>query len=107
MVTLIYLLVLLICCENPVSIKSPVKITVDLRNNELQYYPVIWVKEGTQQIPKPYRMYDLNRTYIGPVMFVTDSSYVSVKYSCLYAGKHLGLSDTLYTNRDTLWRIGL
>ena len=96
---------------NPVESRqaTTAAVTIDIVIAEgCRYYPVVWVREGTAQLPMACRMFDpYTQEYYGPVTLLTDRAVLSVKLSCrLTTGEKLTIYDTLIVaGGDTLWRI--
>lgn len=104
-----FLIALLItgCSYTIPVIPEPVSVTIDFYiNPDDIFYPVVWIKEGTQQFPTPYRMFDWQtQEYLGPVTIITDSSMIYVNYSKQINGIPVQFSDSLKVKNDTLWTL--
>ena len=91
------------------STERPVNsLTLDfVISDSVRYLPVVWLKQGLQQVPSPYRMFDLyTGEYFGPQTITIDSSWVSIKYTIIFKGAKIYLSDTLVNmSSDSVWKI--
>lgn len=94
---------------NPVSNERPVNsLTLDfVISDSVRYLPVVWLKQGEQQVPTPYRMFNVyTEEYLGPQTITIDSSWVSIKYTIIFKGTKIYLSDTLINmGNDSTWII--
>lgn len=102
---LLLLFLLFIYCNNPISPtpETPFTLTINFTELNRSYFPTVWIKTGTQQIPTPYRIFD--KQYSGPIIITTDSSFVSLKSTYVLNNIKIYTSDTIFLTKDTVWNL--